>query len=68
MSMTVSDCVQTREGFPRPVPDTPFNALDQFKMTGKVVVVTGSADGIGHSVAEAMAEANAAAIAMWYNS
>ncbi|RMJ27481.1 KR domain-containing protein [Aspergillus sp. HF37] len=68
MSMTVSDCMQTRDGFPRPVPDTPANAVDQFRMTGKVVVVTGSADGIGHAVAESMAEANAAGIAMWYNS
>lgn len=68
MSMTVSDCMQTRDGFPRPVPDTPANALDQFRMAGKVVVITGSADGIGHAVAEAMAEAYAAGVAMWYNS
>ena len=60
--------MQTRDGFPRPVPDTPDNALDQFRMAGKVVVVTGSADGIGYAVAEAMAEAYAAGVAMWYNS
>jgi FlaA1/EpsC-like NDP-sugar epimerase len=67
MSMTVSDCTQIRDGFPRPFPDTPTNVLEQFKLTGKVVIVTGAADGIGYAVAEAMAEANAA-VAMWYNS
>ena len=36
-------------------------------MTGKVVAVTGAADGIGYAVAEAMAEANAN-VALWYNS
>lgn len=67
MSMTISECAQAREGFPRPYPDTPTNVLEQFKMTGKVVVVTGAADGIGYAVAEAMAEANGA-VALWYNS
>ncbi|RAL04025.1 putative short-chain dehydrogenase, partial [Aspergillus ibericus CBS 121593] len=67
MSMTVSDCTQVRPGFPRPSPDTPSNVLEQFKMSGKVVVVTGAADGIGHAVSEAMAEAGAN-VAMWYNS
>lgn len=37
------------------------------RLGGKVVVITGAADGIGYAVAEAMAEANAD-IAMWYNS
>lgn len=36
-------------------------------MSGKVVIVTGAADGIGYAVSEAMAEANAG-VAMWYNS
>ncbi|KAJ9362587.1 hypothetical protein DTO027B9_264 [Paecilomyces variotii] len=67
MSMTESECAQAREGFPRPYPDTPTNVLEQFKMTGKVVVVTGAAEGIGYAVAEAMAEANGA-VALWYNS
>ncbi|KIL86373.1 hypothetical protein FAVG1_10202 [Fusarium avenaceum] len=41
--------------------------MEQFKMTGKVVVVTGGADGIGYAVAEGMAEANAHVV-LWYNS
>lgn len=67
MSMNDQDCLTVREGFPRPFPNTPTNALDQLSLKGKVVVVTGAADGIGHSVSEAMAEAGAD-IAMWYNS
>lgn len=67
MSMTVEDCNKVRDGFPRPFPDTPSNVVEQFKMTGKVVVVTGAADGIGYAVAEGMAEAGAN-VAMWYNS
>ncbi|QMW36837.1 hypothetical protein G4B11_000073 [Aspergillus flavus] len=67
MSMTVSDSTQIRDGFPRPFPDTPANVLEQFKLNGKVVVITGAADGIGLAVAEAMAEAGAN-VALWYNS
>jgi hypothetical protein len=67
MSMNINDCTTVRTGFPRPFPTTTSNALDQFKMTGKVVVVTGAADGIGLAVAEAMAEASAH-VAFWYNS
>ncbi|KAI1153540.1 putative short-chain dehydrogenase [Nemania diffusa] len=67
MSMGFDECGVVREGFPRPVPDTSANILEQFRMTGKVVVVTGAADGIGYAVAEAMAEANAN-VALWYNS
>ena len=67
MSMTISDCAQIREGFPRPFPTTPTNVMQQFNMSGKVVIVTGAADGIGYAVSEAMAEANAA-VALWYNS
>ncbi|KAI0870493.1 putative short-chain dehydrogenase [Hypoxylon argillaceum] len=67
MSMGFDECGVVREGFPRPVPDTSANVLEQFRMTGKVVVVTGAADGIGYAVAEAMAEANAN-VALWYNS
>jgi hypothetical protein len=67
MSMNESDCTVLRDGFPRPFPDTPTNVLEQFKMSGKVVVVTGGADGIGYAVAEGMAEANAHVV-LWYNS
>ncbi|KAI0457226.1 putative short-chain dehydrogenase [Xylaria acuta] len=67
MSMGFDECAVVRDGFPRPVPDTPSNVLEQFRMTGKVVVVTGAADGIGYAASEAMAEANAN-VAMWYNS
>ncbi|KAM0433531.1 hypothetical protein ACHAPT_004411 [Fusarium lateritium] len=55
------------EGFPRPFPNTPNNVLEQLRLTGKVVVVTGAAGGIGFAVAEAMAEAGAD-VAFWYNS
>ncbi|KEY66072.1 hypothetical protein S7711_08890 [Stachybotrys chartarum IBT 7711] len=67
MSMNETDCSVQRDGFPRAFPDTPANVIEQFKMTGKVVVVTGGADGIGFAVAEAMAEANAHVV-LWYNS
>lgn len=43
MSMSIEECQVTRT--PRPVPDTPYNVLDQFKMSGKVVCITGAADG-----------------------
>ncbi|KAI0102096.1 putative short-chain dehydrogenase [Nemania sp. FL0031] len=66
MSMGFQECAVVRDGFPRPFPDTPSNVLAQFSMTGKVVVVTGAADGIGYAVSEAMAEANAH-VALWYN-
>ena len=67
MSMSIEECASARDGFPRPFPDTPSNVLEQLRLTGKVVVVTGAADGIGFAVAEAMAEANSH-VAMWYNS
>ncbi|RWA08284.1 hypothetical protein EKO27_g6820 [Xylaria grammica] len=68
MSMGFAECAVVREGFPRPVPDTPTNVLEQFgTMKGRVVVVTGAADGIGYAVSEAMAEASAN-VALWYNS
>jgi len=62
--MTIEDCSTARQ--PRPVPDTPTNVLEQFKMKGKLVCITGASDGIGFSVAEAMAEAGAD-LALWYN-
>lgn len=67
MSMSVQDCAGAREGFPRPFPDTPTNVLQQFQMKGKVVIITGAADGLGYAVAESMAEAGAH-VALWYNS
>lgn len=36
-------------------------------MKGKVVIITGAADGLGYAVAESMAEAGAN-VALWYNS
>ncbi|CAG8139659.1 unnamed protein product [Penicillium olsonii] len=65
--MSVNDCATIRDGFPRPFPDTPSNVLQQFQMKGKVVVITGAADGLGYAVAESMAEAGAN-VALWYNS
>ncbi|KAK1985046.1 short chain dehydrogenase [Colletotrichum cereale] len=67
MSMSTEDCQRPREGFPRPFPETPSNVLEQLRVTGKVIVVTGAADGIGFAVSEAMAEAGGN-VALWYNS
>ncbi|KAJ9605437.1 hypothetical protein H2200_010094 [Cladophialophora chaetospira] len=64
MSMTIEECAATRA--PNPVPNTPENVLEQFRMNGRVVVVNGASDGIGFAVAEAMAEAGAN-LALWYN-
>jgi NAD(P)-dependent dehydrogenase (short-subunit alcohol dehydrogenase family) len=41
--------------------------MEQFQMKGKVVAVTGAADGLGHAISQAMAEAGAH-VALWYNS
>lgn len=65
--MNFDDCAKVRADFPRPFPNTPENVMEQFRMKGKTVVVTGAADGIGFAVAEAMAEAGAD-VALWYNS
>ncbi|RSL56758.1 hypothetical protein CEP54_008620 [Fusarium duplospermum] len=67
MSMSKQDAAILRDGFPRPFPNTPNNVLEQLRLDGKVVVVTGAAGGIGFAVAEAMAEAGAN-VAFWYNS
>lgn len=67
MSMSIEETQTPRQGFPKPVPDTPNNVLEQFKLSGRVAIVTGGADGIGLAVAEAYAEAGAN-IALWYNS
>lgn len=65
--MTIQDAAHTRDGFPRPFPSTPTNVLDQLRMTNKVAVITGGADGIGLSVAEGIAEAGGNVV-LWYNS
>lgn len=67
MSMDTADCGVVRDGFPRPFPDTPSNVVEQLKMAGKVIAITGAADGIGLAVAEAMAEAGGN-VALLYNS
>jgi sorbose reductase len=67
MSMSIEECQTPRPGFPKPVPDTPINVMEQFSMKGKVIVVTGAAEGIGGAVADAMAEAGGN-VALWYNS
>ncbi|KAF3009373.1 hypothetical protein G7054_g8654 [Neopestalotiopsis clavispora] len=67
MSMSIDDCATVRDGFPRPFPNTPTNVIEQFKLNGRVAVVTGAAEGIGGAVSEAYAEAGAH-VALFYNS
>jgi sorbose reductase len=67
MSMSIEECQTPRPGFPKPVPNTPSNVMQQFSMKDKVIVVTGAAEGIGGAVADAMAEAGGH-VALWYNS
>jgi hypothetical protein len=67
MSMSVKEAQHPRPGFPRPFPNTPESVFDQLKLTNRVAVVSGAADGIGLAVAEAYAEAGAN-VALWYNS
>jgi predicted Rossmann-fold nucleotide-binding protein len=67
MSMSIEECQTPRPGFPKPVPAGPSNVIEQFSMKGKVIVVTGAAEGIGGAVADAMAEAGGN-VALWYNS
>jgi predicted Rossmann-fold nucleotide-binding protein len=65
--MSIEECQTPRPGFPKPVPAGPSNVIEQFSMKGKVIVVTGAAEGIGGAVADAMAEAGGN-VALWYNS
>lgn len=67
MSMRPEDCLNAREGFPRPYPETSNKVFEQFKMTDRVIIITGAAAGIGFAVAEAMAEAGGN-VALWYSS
>ncbi|KAL4886156.1 hypothetical protein BJY04DRAFT_99170 [Aspergillus karnatakaensis] len=57
MSMSYEECLSTRT--PRPTPNVAHSVMDQFKMNGKVCVVTGGSRGIGQAIAEALAEAGA---------
>lgn len=66
MSMTVENCAEVRDGFPRPFPNTPASVFAQLRMDGKVSVITGAADGIGYAVAEGLAEAGSN-VALLYN-
>ena len=65
MSMSVQECANRRPACP--VLKIPTNTLERFRMSGRVVCITGASDGIGFAVAEAMAEAGAN-LALWYNS
>lgn len=65
MSMTLEEAQVPRQ--PKPVPEGPENVLEQFSLKGRVVCVTGAADGIGGAVVDAMAEAGAH-VALWYRS
>ena len=66
MSMTLEG--NGPERTPRPTPQVASaHVLDLFKMTNRVVCVTGAASGIGYAACEAMAEAGAH-VAMFYNS
>jgi sorbose reductase len=67
MSMSIEECQTPRPGFPKAVPNTPTNVMQQFSMKGKVTIVTGAAEGIGGAVCDAIAEAGGD-VALWYNS
>jgi sorbose reductase len=62
--MSIEECATPRP--PKPAPPTPENVFQQLSMKGRLVCITGAADGIGFAVAEAMAEAGAN-LALWYN-
>ncbi|CAK1367612.1 unnamed protein product [Cercospora beticola] len=66
MSMTIEEVTGAAPRAPKPVPNTPESVFAQLRMDGKVVAITGGADGIGFAVAEAVAEAGAN-VALWYN-
>jgi sorbose reductase len=66
MSMTIEECAVQRTGYPKPAPPTSNSIFEQFSMKGKVVAITGAAEGIGFAVAEAMAEAGGD-VALLYN-
>ncbi len=65
--MSVAECQASRPDYPKSAPNIPSNVLQQFSMKGKVIVVTGAAEGLGGAIADAMAEAGGN-VALWYNS
>ncbi|KAI7263534.1 putative NADP-dependent mannitol dehydrogenase [Hortaea werneckii] len=65
MSMSFDEATVPRD--PKPTPNTPENVFEQLSMKGKVVAITGAADGIGFAAAEAIAEAGGD-LALWYRS
>lgn len=65
MSMSFEEATVPRD--PKPTPNTPENVFEQLSMKGKVVAITGAADGIGFAAAEAIAEAGGD-LALWYRS
>lgn len=65
MSVTLEESLASRRPA-RPTPETPNSVFSQFRLDGRVAVITGAADGIGFAVAEAYAEAGAH-LALWYN-
>ncbi|KAH7177114.1 hypothetical protein EDB81DRAFT_633130 [Dactylonectria macrodidyma] len=65
MSMTYEECHAARPS--QPVPDIPTNVMEQFKMNGKVCIVTGGSRRIGAAVTEGLAEAGAHVV-MTYSS
>ncbi|KAI6851559.1 putative NADP-dependent mannitol dehydrogenase [Hortaea werneckii] len=65
MSMSFDEATVPRD--PKPTPNTPENVFEQLSMRGKVVAITGAADGIGFAAAEAIAEAGGD-LALWYRS
>jgi sorbose reductase len=67
MSMSVEESQAPRKGYPKPISDIPDSVFEQLKLTNRVAVISGAADGIGLAVAEAYAEAGAN-VALWYNS
>ncbi|KAI1616489.1 putative NADP-dependent mannitol dehydrogenase [Exophiala viscosa] len=66
MSMTADECSGLLRAMRQP-PIIPTNVFEKFSMKSRVVCISGSSDGIGFAVAEAMAEAGAN-LALWYNS
>lgn len=56
----------TQNSIREPNPVLPDSVFKMFDMSGKVVIITGGAGGIGYQVARALAEAGAD-VALWYN-
>jgi sorbose reductase len=66
MSITLSESLaQPRPALP--TPQHPASVFAQLRLTDRVAIITGAADGIGLAVASAYAEAGCH-LALWYNS